>query len=207
MRKKIILFVIVLLLTLPAYKSNTAAAQSIPLNIKFESVVTGLDNPLYVTHAGDGSGRIFIVQNNGKILVYKNGQLNAAPFLDMSAVITSGGERGLLGLAFDPNYKTSGAFYVYYNNKSGDIEIARYHVSSGNSDIANSASRQILLTITKPAFTNHNGGSLLFGPDGYLYAGIGDGGSGGDPYGNGQNIHSLRIISKIRGESLSPTSN
>jgi glucose/arabinose dehydrogenase len=160
-----------------------------PKNIKFEPVAAGLNNPLFVTHAGDGSGRLFIVQRDGKILIYKNGSLNSTPFLDISGIIEdTSGEQGLLGLAFDPTYETSGKFYVVYTVTGNTITLARFTVS-GDPDIANSTADP-LLSIPK-THANHNGGMIAFGPDGYLYMAVGDGGGGGDPDDNGQDKNSL----------------
>ncbi len=163
----------------------------VPRNIRFETVVGGLDNPLFATHAGDGSNRLFIVQRVGQILIYKNGSLNAAPFLDISGLISlDGGEQGLLGLAFAPDYETSGRFYVSYTDSSWAVTLARYTVSA-NPDVAN-PSGSVLLTIPKTSpYTNHNGGMLAFGPDGYLYMSVGDGGGPRDPDNNGQNLSVL----------------
>ncbi|WP_321539555.1 PQQ-dependent sugar dehydrogenase [Flavobacterium piscinae] len=139
-----------------------------------------------------GDDRLFVVQRGGLIrIVNPNGTVNTTPFLSLTSIITAGGERGLLGLAFHPDYATNGRFYVNYT-RSGDgaTVIARYNVSDTDENIANANSGEILLTIAQP-FSNHNGGSLNFGPDGYLYIGMGDGGSGGDPNNYGQNLNSL----------------
>src|SRR5690606_18544914 len=117
-----------------------------------------------------------------------DGTINPTPFLNISSIISSGGERGLLGLAFAPDYETSGRFYVNYTNPNGNTVIARYTVSE-NPNVANSTGT-VLLTIEQP-FSNHNGGSIHFSPDGYLWIGMGDGGSAGDPNNNGQNKNSL----------------
>ncbi len=185
------IFVLLAVLFASTARVNAAGA-TIPKNVKFETVVSGLNNPLFVTHAGDGSNRLFIVQRTGQILIYKNNALNATPFLNISSLINvSGGEQGLLGLAFDPNYETSGKFYVVYVKKGvNTIALARYKVSASNPDLADPASRRELLTIAK-SYANHNGGTLAFGPDGYLYMSVGDGGGGGDPNGNGQNRNTL----------------
>ena len=159
--------------------------------------ITGnLPNAIGVTNAGDGSGRLFVVQQTGQIRIWNGSQILATPFLDTSGVSsacdpTNGcGERGLLGLAFHPSYPTNGLFYVYYTRQSdGAIVIARYQVSA-DPNIANT-SGTVLLTIPHPGQANHNGGQLAFGPDGYLYIGTGDGGGAGDPPGNGQNINVL----------------
>jgi Glucose / Sorbosone dehydrogenase/S-layer homology domain len=160
-------------------------------------VTAGLPNAIGVVNAGDGSGRLFVVQQTGQIRIWTGSQLLSTPFLDTTGISsacdpTNGcGERGLLGLAFHPSYKTNGLFYVYYTRQSdGAIQIARYHVSA-NPNVADAASALVLITIPHPTFANHNGGQIVFGPDGYLYAGTGDGGSGGDPNGNGQNINAL----------------
>ena len=168
---------ILLLLT-----STFALSQTIAL----QQFATGFSGAVEIAHANDS--RLFIVQQSGLIRVLNsNGIINATPFLNLSSLITSGGERGLLGLAFHPNYSTNGYFFVNYTNTSGSTVIARYSVSSTNPDVA-VATGTILMTISQP-FSNHNGGSIKFGPDGYLYIGMGDGGSGGDPGNRSQNIN------------------
>ncbi|WP_455378202.1 PQQ-dependent sugar dehydrogenase [Petrachloros mirabilis] len=141
---------------------------------------------------GDNS-RLFIVQQGGKIKIIDVSTQSplAAPFLDLSAVITTGGEQGLLGMAFDPGYTNNRRFYVYYTDLSGNIVIARYLASTSNADLADPSTAFTLLTVLHPTNTNHNGGMLAFGPDGCLYAGTGDGGGGGDPDNNGQDTFSL----------------
>ena len=157
--------------------------------IKAEPVVTGLSSPVDITHAGDGSGRLFIILQGGRIVIFDGVQILSPPFLDITSLVSSGGERGLLGAAFHPNYGGNGFFYVSYTDSAGDSVIARYSVSF-DPNRADSTSGVILLTIPQP-FSNHNGGQLHFGPDGYLYIGIGDGGSGGDPQNNGQDLGTL----------------
>jgi glucose/arabinose dehydrogenase len=148
-------------------------------------------SPVSITHAGDHSGRIFVVEQNGTIQILQSFVKQPAPFLDIHTLVSCCGERGLLGLAFPPNYASSGHFYVYYTNiTNGDIVIARYNVSA-NPNLANANSAVIVLTIPHSTYSNHNGGQLAFGPDGYLYAGIGDGGSGGDPDNHGQSLNTL----------------
>jgi len=150
-------------------------------------VATGLQAPLEITAAGDASGRLFIVEKGGRILVLRNGQLLAAPFLDLSGLISTSGERGLLGLAFHPHFATNGYFFVFYTRAAdGALTVARYQRDPGSPDVADPGSGTILLTIPHSTYDNHNGGHLAFGPDGYLYVGTGDGGGGGDPFGNGQ---------------------
>lgn len=154
--------------------------------ITLQSFATGFDSPVEITNAGDS--RLFVVQKGGLIRILNtNGTVNTTPFLNLSTLISSDGERGLLGLAFHPNYAANGYFFVNYTNTSGNTVIARYSVNSGNPDIANTAGI-ILMTISQP-YSNHNGGSIKFGADGYLYIGMGDGGSGGDPGNRAQNIN------------------
>ncbi len=161
--------------------------------VKVTEVVGGLNRPVYLTGAGDGSGRLFVVEQTGAIRVIQDGKLLPTPFLDLSDRISrdalQGGytERGLLGLAFDPNYATNHNFYVDYTDLNGDTMIARYQVTGSDPNVADPASAKTILTQKQP-FSNHNGGQLAFSPkNGYLYIGFGDGGSGGDPQGNGQN--------------------
>jgi glucose/arabinose dehydrogenase len=151
---------------------------------------TGFTAPAEIVNAGDS--RLFVVEQGGKIrIVNTDGTIKATPFLNLGSIVQTGNnEGGLLGLAFHPDYATNGYFFVDYTNTSGNTVVARYSVSAGNNDIANAASATILLTINQP-FSNHNGGTLKFGPDGYLYIGMGDGGSEGDPNGNGQNKNIL----------------
>lgn len=154
--------------------------------IRTVQLVTGLAAPTDIQHAGDGSGRLFLVQQSGLIRVMRNGALLAAPFLDIRAKTHLDGERGLLGLAFPPGFREKQRFYVDYTDLNGDTVIAQYRVSQ-NGDVADAASEVVLLKIAQP-FANHNGGQVRFGPDGYLYVAMGDGGSGGDPLSNGQNL-------------------
>jgi len=154
-------------------------------------VASGLSSPTAIANARDGSGRLFIVQQSGQIRVYAGGQILPTPFLNIASLVSSSGERGLLGLAFHPSYAANRAFYVYYTNTAGNIVIARYLVSAANPNVADPASAAVLLTIPHPTFGNHNGGQLAFGPDGHLYAGVGDGGGSGDPNNNAQNLGSL----------------
>ena len=162
-----------------------------PPAVSLQSVASGLSSPLDIAHAGDGSGRLFIVQQGGQIRILKTGQLLPAPFLDIQSLISTGSERGLLGVAFHPNYAANGYFYVNYTRLSdGATVIARYQRSAANPDLADPASAQILLTIAQP-YSNHNGGQLHFGPDGYLYIGTGDGGSASDPGNRAQDLGTL----------------
>jgi glucose/arabinose dehydrogenase len=153
-------------------------------------IVSGLSSPVDIVNAGDGTNRLFIVEQGGTIRIHNGSSLLATPFLNISTIITPGGERGLLSMAFHPDYENNRYFFVYYNNLSGDITVARYQTQAGNPNEADAGSGVVLLTIPKP-FDNHNGGDLNFGPDGYLYFGTGDGGSGGDPNNFAQSGSSL----------------
>ena len=157
--------------------------------IRLETIISGLTNPLAITHAGDGSGRLFITEQGGRILIYDGSGLLPAPFLDISALLSTGGERGLLSVAFHPNYASNGHFYINYTNTGGDTVIARYSVSN-DPNLADPASASTVMTIAQP-YSNHNGGQLEFGPEGYLYIGMGDGGDAGDPNNYAQNPDSL----------------
>lgn len=160
--------------------------------LTFTRVAGGFVQPVAVTHAGDGSGRLFVAEQGGTVRIVRNGVVAAAPFLDISALVTpTGGEQGLLGLAFPPGFAARGSFYVNYTDRTGVGNTVVARIGLGASpDAADPASRTTLLGIVQP-FANHNGGQLAFGPDGMLYIGSGDGGSGGDPQGNGQNTASL----------------
>ena len=156
--------------------------------IRLTQVAQGLSAPTDIQHSGDGSGRLFIVEQRGLIKILRSGTVLTTPFLDIrNRVSQSGDERGLLGLAFPPSFAQSGRFYVNYTNAAGNTVISQF-VAAG--DAADSSSEVILLTINQP-FSNHNGGQLRFGPDRFLYIGMGDGGSSGDPQNQAQNMNSL----------------
>ena len=167
----------------PPYDPNT-------FTLALEPVLSDFRSPVYVTAPPDGSGRLFVVEQGGTIRIAENGRVLPQPFLDVTALVVSGGERGLLGLAFHPRYQENGVFFVAYTARgSGDNTVARYRVTA-DPNRADPASAAILFAI--PDFApNHNGGMLAFGPDGYLYIGTGDGGGGGDPQRNGQNRSTL----------------
>ena len=154
--------------------------------IELEDFADGFSSPLALKNAGDE--RLFVVEQGGVIkIVDLNGTVNPTPFLDIQSIVNAGGERGLLGLAFHPEYQTNGRFFVHYSNSSGDTQISEFSVSTSNPDIADPNSEVMLLTVSQP-FSNHNGGTIAFGPqDGYLYIGLGDGGGGGDTDNNAQN--------------------
>jgi glucose/arabinose dehydrogenase len=168
--------------------AEVPALETVAINLI--PVANGLTKPLYLTHAGDGGGRLFVLEQAGRILIVQGGQVNPTPFLDIVSLVGSdANEQGLLGIAFHPQYGENGLFFVNYTDKQGDTIIARYQVST-NPDAADPDSAKILLTIDQP-YANHNGGQVVFGPDGYLYIGMGDGGAGGDPHNNGQNVNVL----------------
>ncbi|MBW7916447.1 MAG: PQQ-dependent sugar dehydrogenase [Trueperaceae bacterium] len=177
---------------LASCSQNVSAQRLVP-------VADGLKKPVTITHAGDA--RLFVVQQGGQVRIIRDGALLKEPFLDVSDRVTTGGERGLLGLAFPPDYAASGRFYVYYTGANGESVLSRFEVTRGNPDRADETSEEVLLTHDQP-YSNHNGGQLAFGPDGYLYLGLGDGGSGGDPHGNGQDLGTL--LAKLLRLDVSP---
>ncbi len=154
--------------------------------LTFEEVATGLSNPLWITSPPDDP-RLFVLEQTGTVRIIQDGTLLPGPFLDISdRITTQGTEQGLLGLAFHPDYATNGAFYVYYNDTEGTVTVSRFSVTD-DPNVADPASQVTQLTQDKK-FPNHNGGAIVFGPDGYLYLGLGDGGSANDPDGNGQSL-------------------
>ena len=163
-------------------------------DLRLDFLVGGLSNSLYMTHAGDGSDRLFIIEQSGRIRIFDGQNLISTPFLDISSQVDSGGEKGLLGLAFHPDFATNRRFFVNYTRSQPGLQtvIAEYQVSAGNANVASSTG-QILLSFGQPE-SNHNGGWIGFGPDGFLYVATGDGGGSGDRHGtdgNGQNINNL----------------
>jgi glucose/arabinose dehydrogenase len=173
----------------PASAAPVGRTMAIPGSGAALAVVAGgLQDPLEA-QAPPGDPRLFIVEQAGRIRVLEGGRLLPTPFLDLTRQVSYGGERGLLGLAFHPAYARNGFFYVNYTDKKGDTRVERYHVSR-DPGVADPASRTLVLEVDQP-YSNHNGGCLRFGPDGMLYIGMGDGGSGGDPHGNGQNRQAL----------------
>ena len=170
--------------------AGVAYAATAPLALALQEVASGLQAPTFLT-APAGDSRLFITERAGRIRIVANGTLLATPFLDISSLTTTTGERGLLSVAFHPQYASNGYFFLYYTNLAGDIVIERRQVSAGNANVADPLASLAIITIPHPGFSNHNGGLLSFGPDGYLYAATGDGGGGGDPSGNAQNTSVL----------------
>ena len=165
----------------------TLAAQQ--PQIALQRIAGGLNLPLDIVHAGDS--RLFIVLQRGQIVIYDGTRVLPTPFLDIHSLVSCCDERGLLGLAFHPQYAQNGFFFVYYTMLNGDIAVARYSVSTANRDQADPSSSMLVLKISHSEFPNHNGGNLVFGPDGDLYLGPGDGGSGGDPHNHAQDLSQL----------------
>ena len=177
--------------------AQTAASQAVSegdgvITIQLQPVLTtGLSSPLYVTTARDGSNRLFIIERGGIIRVLQPGATTPTEFLNITSRVLSGGERGLLGLAFHPQYTTNRRFFVYYTRQTdGAVQIAEYLTSAANPNVADTTEK-IIITVPHPTNSNHNGGTVLFGPDGYLYFAPGDGGSANDPPNNAQNINQL----------------
>lgn len=177
----------------PSEETRAPGAQSLPNpeNYIWREIPGWLEQPTDITSPGDGSGRVFALERVGRIRIIQDGELLTTPFLDIVGIVGSNAsERGLLGLAFHPNYPENSFFYVNYTDRDGNTRIARFSVSASDPNLADPSSRLELIRIEQP-YGNHNGGSLAFGPDGYLYAGLGDGGSAGDPLDAGQSLNTL----------------
>jgi len=162
-----------------------------PAKLGVSLIVAGLHDPDGVTNAGDGSDRLFVTERSGAIRVIDaDGNLRTTPFVDLSSKVVAGGEQGLLGLAFHPKFETNGRLFVDYTRASDGAEIVSELTAAADHGTASAASERVLLVVADP-YPNHNGGQLAFGPDGYLYIGMGDGGGGGDPLGSGQSRKTL----------------
>jgi glucose/arabinose dehydrogenase len=173
----------------PGVTASPSPAPSIaPLtSVSLEQVASGLSDPIGVTNAGDGTGRLFVNERGGRIrVVNPDGSVQATDFVDLSDEVEAGGERGLLGLAFHPQFATNGRLFVHYSRKGDGATVISELTASADRRTAIAASERVIFTLSQP-FANHNGGEIAFGPDGFFYIGLGDGGSGGDPFGNGQN--------------------
>jgi glucose/arabinose dehydrogenase len=169
--------------------SESQSPVPLPGDLTATPVASGLSSPVYLT-APTGDARLFVVEQSGRIRVIRNGQLLPTAYLNIASKIVFQGERGLLGLAFHPSFATNGYFYVNYVNTSNNTIIERYQATP-SSDVADANSASLVLVVPQPSFTNHKGGMLAFGPDGMLWIGTGDGGSGGDPQNNGQTLTTL----------------
>jgi glucose/arabinose dehydrogenase len=198
LRRYSLLAVVLVALVLPAARSHAAppaCATPDPFppmpTIRLVTAFSGFRAPVGLYHAGDGSGRVFIVEQRGVIQIRKPGQNGSKIFLDISDRVTSGGELGLLGLAFHPNFPENGRFFVNYTARTGGLHtvVSEFRVND-HPDEADERIERILLTVPQP-YSNHNGGEIAFGSDGLLYIALGDGGAGNDPNGNGQNLSAL----------------
>jgi glucose/arabinose dehydrogenase len=159
--------------------------------VHLEAIASGLAAPVGIANARDGSGRLFINEQGGRIrVINSDGTLREADFVDLSDRVVAGGEQGLLGLAFHPDFATNGRLFVHYSRVGDGATVISELTASPDRETGSAASERILLTHDQP-FANHNGGQIAFGPDGYLYIGLGDGGSQGDPAGNGQSLQTL----------------
>lgn len=176
--------------TEPTPTSGTAEGIPDPGGYHWALVYDGLDQPVGLSTPGDGSGRLFVIEQPGRIRVVQDGQLLSAPFLDIrDRVGSSGSEQGLLGLAFHPDYEKNGYLFVNYTDNEGKTVVSRFIVSDDPNRVDSGTESKVM--VIKQPYRNHNGGHLLFGPDGYLWVGTGDGGSGGDPEDNAQNLNNL----------------
>jgi glucose/arabinose dehydrogenase len=162
--------------------------------ISLAPVTAGLESPTQITNARDGTNRLFVVEQRGTIRVVAGGVVQPGFFMDIRSKVEVGGERGLVGLAFDPHFATNRRLFVYYTRNGGDIVVSRFTTNAARTDVIESTARPLLL-IEHSSQTNHNGGALAFGPNGLLYIGVGDGGGAGDPRNNAQNKG--RLLGKI----------
>jgi glucose/arabinose dehydrogenase len=173
-----------------AITDGSAAQDLTSASITLTPIATGLADPVFITSARDGTPRTFIVEKGGRILVRRSGTILATPLLNLSASVATGNEQGLLGLAFHPSFKTNRRFYVDYTTTAGDTVVREYRTSAANPDRVEAGSGRTILKIAQP-YDNHNGGMIAFGADGYLYIGMGDGGSANDPGNRAQSLSSL----------------
>jgi glucose/arabinose dehydrogenase len=174
----------------PTTDVSTVLASPTDAHIRLRLLASGLSKPVFATSARDGTGRIFIVEQTGKIKILKNGVVRSTPFLNLTSQVSRGGEQGLLGLAFHPNFKTNRKLYVNFTNLNGNTVIREYRASATNPNVVATSTMRRIVKIYQP-YTNHNGGMLAFGPDGYLYIGMGDGGGAGDPGNRAQSTGTL----------------
>jgi glucose/arabinose dehydrogenase len=175
---------------LVALTTSVAAAAPTSAKIALQLRASGLSEPVYVTSARDGTGRLFIVEQTGRIKILKSGTVYTSPFLNIASQVSGAEEQGLLGLAFDPHFTSNRKLYIDFTDVNGNTVIRQYRTSSTNPNLVATSSARTILKISQP-YANHNGGMLAFGPDGYLYIGMGDGGSGGDPGNRAQSTGTL----------------
>lgn len=189
MRKVLKLRLVALLVvSILSWGGSAASAALDDVSLALEEVASGLARPIGLVNAGDGSGRLFVVEKGGIIRVIEDGRLLPSPFLTVT--VSTDSERGLLGLAFHPDYESNGLFYVHYTDPSGDTVVSRFERSASDPNLADESSELVLLTQDQPR-ANHNGGQIAFGPDGFLYIALGDGGGGGDPFENAQDLSTV----------------
>jgi glucose/arabinose dehydrogenase len=201
--KQFTLILALLLIAVAGVGAQDDEAETVPDETRFDpadyqwtQVVAGLDNPILLTNAGDGTGRMFAVEQNGFVLLLEDGTYNPEPFLDVTEALPRTviqgrySEQGLLGMAFHPEFATNGEFFIAYTKQDGGLVVARFNVLEDDPNRADPESGQEVLVLDEP-FDNHNAGMLAFGPDGYLYVAIGDGGGSGDPLNNGQKADNL----------------
>ena len=169
--------------------------------VRFSSVANVPGRPLAVTNAGDGSGRLFVAEQGGAVYIVKGGSVTSTPFLDISGQVSGGSEQGLLGIAFHPDFPADNRVFVDYTNAAGDTVVSSFEVDPGSPNVVVPGSEVQVITIDQP-YSNHNGGTIQFGPDGYLYIALGDGGDGGDPQDRAQNKDSL--LGKLLRLDVSP---
>jgi glucose/arabinose dehydrogenase len=192
MRMRWIAIVVAALVACDSSSTPTDPVLPSTFSLTVAEIAAGLSAPLYLTSPA-GDSRLFVVEQAGRIRIIKNGTVLTKPFLDITSRVSSGGERGLLSVAFHPSYRTNGFFFVNFTDLAGNTRVERFAVSS-DPDVADPGTSKLILTVVQP-FANHNGGLNVFGPDGMLYIGMGDGGSGGDPFGNAQNR--MTLLGKI----------
>jgi glucose/arabinose dehydrogenase len=171
------------------------------ISVRFTTVTTVPGRPLAITNAGDGSGRLFVAEQGGAVYIVNGGTVTSTPFLDISGQVSRGGEQGLLGIAFHPDFPGDNRVFVDYTNPAGDTVVSSFEVDAGSPNVVVPGSEVPIITIDQP-YANHNGGAINFGPDGYLYIALGDGGDGGDPGNRAQNKDSL--LGKILRLDVSP---
>jgi len=183
-------FIVTLLALVAISVSAVSPAAAAAFTISLSPVLSGLHSPTQITNAHDGTNRLFVVEQRGTIRVIKDGVLQPGYFLDIQSKVQDGGERGLLGLAFDPRFTSNHYLYVYYTRYGGDVVVSRFTTNAARTDAIESTAHPLLL-IEHSAHANHNGGGMAFGPNGYLYIGVGDGGGAGDPQNNAQRKSTL----------------